>query len=220
MSRVPTLLLQDGDVWVFDKPSGYSVHSAGEKGVPDVLSWARETLGASRELAAVHRLDRATSGVLLCSPNVSVRRMLSGWFSQGEIRKEYRTLVYGCTNDRFQVERSLHNRRRQKKLPAATRCRRLRAYRLLTYLTVSPETGRRHQIRRHLRGIGHPIVGDRRYGPSRPPAVPGFPGRLWLHALRLETPDGRSFEAPLPPELQSHLALLDQIDGVAGDEPE
>ena len=60
--------------------------------------------------------------------------------------------------------------------------------------------------------------GDRRYGPRPPPPVPGFPGRLWLHAARLAFPDGRAWEVPLPAELEAHLALLDEREGVAGDE--
>ena len=92
--------------------------------------------------------------------------------------------------------------------PAVTRYRCLAVHGRFSYLEVRPETGRKHQIRRHLHGIGHPLVGDTRYRPRRFRAVPGFPGRIWLHALRLELPDGRHFEAPLPPELSAHLEVL------------
>ncbi len=78
-------------------------------------------------------------------------------------------------------------------------------------LRVRPETGRKHQIRRHLHGIGLPLVGDTRYrGRFRP--VPGFPGRLFLHAWRLSLPDGRSFESPLPPELEACILELRRIE--------
>jgi 23S rRNA pseudouridine955/2504/2580 synthase len=75
-------------------------------------------------------------------------------------------------------------------------------------LTVRPETGRKHQIRRHLQTIGHAVVGDDRYPPRRFRKVPGFPGRLWLHANELTLPDGRRFRAPLAAELDDHLRLL------------
>ncbi len=175
-------------------------------------------LGRRQALRPVHRLDRPTSGVLLCSPNPRTRAEVGAMFADGSVKKEYRALVHGNADRTGEVDRPLMDGRRGRKLPATTRWRRLRAYLRLTYLSVLPETGRKHQIRRHLRGVGHPLVGDDRYGPSRPPRVPGFPYRLWLHAIRLDLPDGRTFECPLPMELQKHLDLLDEIEGVAGDE--
>ena len=77
-----------------------------------------------------------------------------------------------------------------------------------TLLDLELITGRKHQLRRHLAGIGLPVVGDRRYGPRRsPPLPPGFPDRLWLHAWKLQLPD-RLIEARLPTEL---IAALDSL---------
>ena len=68
----------------------------------------------------------------------------------------------------------------------------------------------KHQVRRHLAGIGHPIVGDTRHNKGRVVRVPAYPDRLWLHAARLEVPfgEGRVIEAPLPPELEATLTAL------------
>ena len=70
-------------------------------------------------------------------------------------------------------------------------------------------TGRKHQLRRHLANAELPVVGDERYGPRRPKRVPGFPGRLWLHAWKMAIPH-RVIEAPLPSTLAAHLDLLVQ----------
>ena len=98
--------------------------------------------------------------------------------------------------------------RRGRPLPAVTRYRHREALGGFSLVEARPETGRKHQIRRHLHGIGHPIVGDERYRPRRFKAVPGYPGRLWLHAAALELPDGHTIVAPLPPALMDHLDRL------------
>ena len=80
-----------------------------------------------------------------------------------------------------------------------------------TLIEARPATGRKHQIRRHLHGLGHPIVGDERYPLPRFRAVPGFPGRLWLHALGVMLPDETILQDPLPPELEAHLAFMESV---------
>jgi 23S rRNA-/tRNA-specific pseudouridylate synthase len=207
-----------GDVWVMNKPTGYAVHTGHDKTIPSLVGWCRQHMGVSKEWAPVHRLDRPTSGIVLCAESSKSRARLSEMFADGAVHKEYRTLTYGNAPPEGTIDRALNDRRRGRIVEATTHFSRLRAYRLLTYLAVFPETGRKHQIRRHLRGVGLPIIGDQRYGPKPPPRVPGFPGRLWLHAFELRLPDGQTFTAPLPSELAEQIALLDQIEGVSGDE--
>lgn len=204
----PEVLARDGALWVLSKPAGYAAHPQGDPSIADVLSWAREHAGAPEGLAPVHRLDRDTSGVMLCATDEAVRAELGARFAAGEVRKRYRALVHGRTNDKGIVRRPLPDRRRGRPVEAVTRFKRLEVLGPVSLLDVRPETGRRHQIRRHLCGIGHAVVGDERYPPKRFRSVPGFPGRLWLHALRLELPDGRAFDAPIPGVLQAHLELL------------
>lgn len=202
----PRVIAQDGALYALDKPHGFAAHPQGDDG-PDLVSWAAEQLGVA--LAPCHRLDRETSGVMLCATDERVRAEIGGWLASGEVQKRYRALVHGRTNRKGIVRRPLSDRRRGRDVPTVTRFTRRAIFGRVSLLDVRPETGRRHQIRRHLQGIGHPIVGDERYPPRRFRPVPGFPGRLWLHAVSVTLPDGRRFESPLPPELADHLALLE-----------
>lgn len=205
----PQILRREGALFALEKPAGFASHPTGDPSIPDVITWAIEEAGAPAGLAPVHRLDRDTSGVLLASDDPALRASLGALFAEGAVVKRYRALVHGRCNAKGIVRRALADARRGRPLEAVTRYRRLAIYGRVSLLEARPETGRQHQIRRHLAGIGHPIVGDARYGPRRPPPVAGFPGRLWLHAGAIELPDGRAFEAPLPPELEAHLALLE-----------
>jgi 23S rRNA-/tRNA-specific pseudouridylate synthase len=209
----PRLISRSEEIWVLEKPAGLAVHAAAGGHASDLLSWARSELSAPPELAAVSRLDRETSGLVLCA--VGDGRGLAGrWLAEGQVKKRYLALVHGRTHRKGVIRRPLPDPRRRRPLEAVTRYRMLAWLGPLSYLEVRPETGRRHQIRRHLQGVGHPVVGDARHGPRRPPRrVPGFPGRLWLHCHRLSLPDGRELESPLPEDLRVHLELLSELEG-------
>jgi len=204
----PRLITCDGDLWVLDKPSGFAVHAVAGATAPDLMAWARGSLGAPAGLAPIHRLDLDASGLVLCAADSSLRGELGRWFADGEVHKEYMALAWGRVHKKGTIRRQLKDPRRRRFLPAVTRYQCLEWLGGFSLLALTPETGRRHQLRRHLHGIGHALVGDRRYRPRRFRAVPGFPGRLWLHAVRLALPDGRSYEAPLPAELERHLVVL------------
>lgn len=204
----PALLARDGDLWALAKPAGMLVHPAADDDSVDLLAWAREALGAPPTLTLVHRLDKDTSGVVLCARDGAAAAPLAACFAQGEVDKGYLALVHGGLPAAGRIDRPLADARRGRPLPAATRFEREAALGPFTLVRLAPETGRKHQLRAHLHQIGHSIVGDRRYGPRRPPPVPASPGRLWLHAASLALPDGRRFEAPLPPELAAHLDTL------------
>jgi len=206
----PTLVQETNGLWVIDKPAGMVVHAARPEDKPDLLAWARSEARAPDTLAAANRLDKETSGLVICAADRGVLAEASGWFAEGKVKKEYRALVFGRTHKKGIVRRPLQDARRGRSLEAVTRYWMEGALPRVTYLRVRPMTGRKHQIRRHLQGIGHSVVGDSRYRPRRGDyrRVPGFPGRLWLHCLTLELPDGSRFEAPLPPALDDHLSLL------------
>jgi 23S rRNA-/tRNA-specific pseudouridylate synthase len=144
--------------------------------------------------------------VVLFCPHAA-KAMWAEHFAEGTVQKRYLALVFGQTRDKGIIRRALADGRRSKPLEAVTRYRTLEKFSKWSLLSVRPETGRKHQIRRHLQGIGHAVIGDTRYLPRGRPTVPAFPGRLWLHAERIEI-DGRTFEAPLAPELEAHLAVL------------
>lgn len=205
---VPTLLERRGELWVISKPAGWLVHAAGEDPAPQLLPWAVEHLGAPETLAPIHRLDKQTSGLVLCSGDAATRAQWGEYFAQHELQKTYLALVHGRARRKGIVRKALKDGRRGKPLEAVTRYNLVEWLGPCSLLRLRPETGRKHQLRRHLQGLGHAIVGDDRYPPKRRRAVPGFPGRLWLHASSLEIPGQATFEAPLPPELLQHLELL------------
>ncbi len=204
----PERLSVEGDLWVLHKPAGMPVHPVHGQTEPDLMAWCVAHLGAPAGLSPCHRLDKPTSGIVLASPNPEVRRTVGEQFAAQSVAKTYEALVYGRVAKDRRIDRPLVDQRRKKSLDAVTKLVVVDRFRRLTRLEVHPETGRKHQIRRHLRAIKHPVVGDRRYGWPRPEAVPGFPGRLWLHAARLALADGRTFEAALPAALTAHLEVL------------
>ena len=203
----PEILAVDGPLVVVVKPSGFAAHPA-EGSELDLVSWLADHPDLPAGTVPAHRLDKETSGLILCSPEASLRAELSEDFAQGRIHKHYLALVDGATRDRGAIRRALPDARRKRKLDAETTYCVVERLGGFTLLAVKPTTGRRHQIRRHLQGVGHAVVGDDRYRPHRFHKVPDFPGRLWLHAAQLILPDGRVFDSPLPPELMTHLEVL------------
>lgn len=204
----PRILSVHGSVVAVHKPAGMQVHPANASSEPDLCSWLAGAPEAPPGLAPVHRLDKEASGLVLCAAEPEQRAEISGWFAGHELRKIYLAVVYGHAHKKGTIRRPLGDSRRRRPLDATTRYRLVEELGGFSLLRVEPETGRKHQIRRHLHGIGLPIVGDDEYKPARFVPVPGFPGRLWLHAWRLVLPDGTELEAPLPPELEANLAAL------------
>ncbi len=206
MSETPRLLTRFGDVfYAFDKPAGMAVHQNAED-IPDLVTWLKRQRSLPRDLKPGHRLDRPTSGVVLCGAGRSARAQIAAWLQGAE--KTYLALVAGApTEDEGSFDEPLHDARRRRPLEARTLYRVRERLQRFTVLELQLVTGRKHQLRRHLADAGLPVVGDTRYGPKRPARVPGFPGRLWLHAWRLTLPD-RVIEAPLPEGLGTHLGLI------------
>lgn len=215
-SSLPTLIARDDRLWVLNKPADWVVHPTNDPTMKDLIAWSREHLGASEEFAPINRIDRATSGLVLYSPDPALRAEIGDLFAQNLVKKTYRALVYGNPPLRGRINAPLDDGRRGKSLDALTHYEVLETFRSCAHLSVKPETGRKHQIRRHLKHIGHAIVGDTRYTPKRRPNIPGFPRRMWLHAHILRLPDGREFEAPLSPELEDHLELLRSLKDSPG----
>lgn len=191
---VPRILAARDDLIVVDKPSGWVVHATRPEETHDVRAWLIEH--GYPNAAPVHRIDRGASGVVLFSEVPAVRTALGATFTNGEVDKRYVALVFGRTHRKGIVRVAVDGQ------PAVSRYRLLESLGGFSWLGVRPETGRKHQIRRHLHGIGHPIVGDDRYRPAGFRPVPAFPHRLCLHAASLALPDGRTFEAPVPEALE------------------
>jgi 16S rRNA U516 pseudouridylate synthase RsuA-like enzyme len=194
----PGLVAVHEDLIVLDKPAGWVVHPALDDEEFDLQAW----VGG---LNPAHRIDRGTSGLVVYAregydPSAS--------FASGLIEKAYLALVYGRPQPKGIIRRKLSDARRGKPLEAVTRYRTVAKLGPVSYVRVRPSTGRKHQIRRHLEGLGHPVVGDTRYRGRGIKVLEGAPDRLWLHAGQLTLPDGRSFEVPLPPSLAAHLESL------------
>lgn len=190
-----------------DKPHGLLVHRTGlDAGETQfALQLLRDQLG--RPVWPAHRLDKGTSGVLLFALNADVARAL-GWAFEApdQVDKTYRAVVRGWPPAEGQIDHPLKRMEddaragRTEVQAAQTRYRTLERYELpLPYagfpttrcalVELQPLTGRRHQLRRHMKHMAHPVVGDATHGKGPLNRdVAGLLGlrRLWLHAMRLE----------------------------------
>ena len=194
MSRA--VLYEDEGLVAVDKPAGMATAAGG--GIDDDASlhaWVTRHVGARTYI--VHRLDRGTSGVIVFAKTADAHRRLSQAFEGREVAQ---ALPGGGGRPRAARDRRDRRAAAQpsargasawipKGSEALTRYRRLERLQDADLLEVEPLTGRRHQIRVHCYAIGHPVLGDTRYGAVRP--VGGAP-RLMLHAaeLRLPVTDG------------------------------
>ena len=167
-------------------------------------AWSR-VRAVHADALVVHRLDMATSGLLLLARGASAQRFLSVLFAQRRVHKRYVAVVHGLVDPAAGVidlplSADWPNRPRQQVdplhgKPSLTRWRVLRhdEPRALTHLELEPVTGRSHQLRVHLQAIGHTVVGDRLYAPGAlPQPATTDSNRLMLHAqaLTFEHPQG------------------------------
>lgn len=210
---------EDDDLIVVEKPAGMVVHPAYRN--PDGTMWdALVPVFAARGLGErprlLHRLDRATSGLICVPKRLDAHRTLERDLRTGRFAKGYLGLAHGSVQDEGTIElplaRDPQDRRIVRTSPngqsARTRFRTLRRLPGATLLRIQLETGRTHQIRAHLAALGHPLVGDALYGADPSPG----PDRLFLHADRLSFPHPRggavSVHSPLPYELKLFLYQL------------
>ncbi len=228
----------DDDVIVVDKPAGVVVHpGAGHRSstlvhgllarFPELaaIEDPADPAGAADRPGIVQRLDKGTSGLMVVARSKSARASLVRQLARRQVGRDYTTLVAGCMESdaglvdaplarsdsdptRIRVQTGGRDARTRYEVqarfgqPVAT-----------TLLRCRLETGRTHQIRVHLASIGHPVIGDDRYGPSRKGWAPLPPGRPFLHAAELsfdhpKTGDRMRFTSPLPDDLQDVLRSI------------
>jgi tRNA pseudouridine65 synthase len=209
-----TVLHQDDLLVAVAKPSGMAVHRGWSQERHVVLTVLRDQIG--RHLYPVHRLDRGTSGALVLALDPATARGCQERFEAGEVRKRYLALVRGIPPEEGVIDSPVPRAPDGPRVPAVTEFRRLGTFERYALLEVVPRTGRLHQIRRHLKHISHPIVGDVRYGKGEHNRL--FRERfglhrLALHALELGFPhpqDGRDLRlaAPVPPDLAGPLRAM------------
>jgi 23S rRNA pseudouridine1911/1915/1917 synthase len=237
------IVFEDADLAVVNKPAGMMVH-AGAGATEDERNRGTlvnallhhfgqlSSVGGETRPGIVHRLDKATSGLILVAKNDASHRRLAAQFVRRQVRKKYIALVHGWLNQdrgtisstisRDRVRRTRMTTRRSGGREAVTHYtvqRRLdSAYGKFSLLALQIDTGRTHQIRVHLASLGHPVVGDTLYGAPR--ELRNKEGarislsRNFLHAaaLEFEHPQTRarlSFAHPLPLELEDFLRSLE-----------
>jgi tRNA pseudouridine32 synthase/23S rRNA pseudouridine746 synthase len=189
-----TVLYADEALLVLDKPSGLlSVPGRGED-KQDCLSARAQSLYP--DALIVHRLDMATSGLMVLARGLSAQRSLNAAFAERRVSKRYVAVVdgtlappsdtWGVINLPILVDWPNRPRRmidHAQGKPSTTRWRVLSHHAATTRVELEPITGRSHQLRVHLLALGHPILGDALYADSR---VQALSNRLLLHACALE----------------------------------
>jgi len=180
------VLYRDAEVLAVNKPSGLLTHRGWANDADNALVRARGIAG--RHVYPVHRLDRATSGVLLFALSREAAALLGRQLQAGGFEKHYLAMVRGITPELVEVDHALAAEPGQERKPARTTVRRLGTFERYSLVEAAPHTGRSHQVRRHLKHLSHPILGDTRYGHgehNRACRARFSLHRLALHAARL-----------------------------------
>ena len=225
-----TIVYEDDDLLIVNKPAGQVVHPApghGSGTLVNALLGHGEAIAPSgiagvQRPGIVHRLDRDTSGLLMVARNDDAQASLQGQLKARRIRKTYLALVVGAVaaaQGRIEapIGRDPGRRTRMAVTPdgrqSTTGYRVRERFSGWTLLELDLVTGRTHQIRVHLEAIGHPVAGDPVYGTGTSRRGPDGLERLFLHAWRLEltSPSTGALiraEAPLPDALEGVLDRL------------
>ncbi len=196
--RVP-VLWQDGRLVVVDKPAGMIVHpNQYDRRAPNCVNTLSGLL--HRKVQVVHRLDRGTSGVMLFALDTDAAAQVSALFRESDITKKYLAIVRGHAPENGLIDRSLVRGEGREPSVSRTQFRTLSRSVLrepvgefdeawFSLLELSLLTGRRHQARRHLQSISHPVIGDSRHGDrvfNDFTAAKLGVGRLFLRAFSLQ----------------------------------
>lgn len=230
------IIFESDDLLAVNKPAGLVVHSDGRTIESTLSDWVLKkypslkdvggmhTLDSGRyapRAGILHRLDRETSGVILIAKNDNAFYLIQRQFLDHSIQKIYNAFVVGLPDPREGIidlsigrSRSDYRQWTTGTLARGTLRKAITRYRVegtnhdFSYLELSPETGRTHQLRVHMKALGHPIVCDTRY--DTPPAL-GFT-RLALHAtaLTFETPERetKTVKASLPLDFMDALGHM------------
>lgn len=219
------IVYEDDDVLVVNKPQGMVVHPA--PGHPDhtlvnalLYHCPLSTINGTYRPGIVHRIDKDTSGLLMVAKTDRAHRSLAAQLKAKTNIREYTALVHGNIREdhgtiNAPLGRNPKNRKQQAVVPggrpAVTHFTVVHRYGDYTLIKCQLETGRTHQIRVHMKSIGHPLAGDPLYGPRKTLAGNG----QFLHAGKLGfthpvTGKQLIFTAPLPPVFEKTLAQLDK----------
>jgi 23S rRNA pseudouridine1911/1915/1917 synthase len=232
--RTFSILFEDDTIIAIDKPAGLPMHTTAKFWKNTLAALLRERY-PDEPVQIAHRIDRETSGVLLVARTREAASFLTLAFARRQVSKTYLALVKGAPPDEGVIDQPLALLDTKSRvmmgaaaagrgLHAVTRFRVVRRFAAHALVEASPETGRQHQIRVHLAGLGHPLVGDKLYGASEalfmracdegvtPELLEAFDGlpRHALHAHRLSFPHPRT-RAPLTVESPLAADLVDYM---------
>jgi tRNA pseudouridine65 synthase len=207
------ILYRDANLVAVNKPSGLAVHRGWADDDAFAMTLLRDALG--QWVYPVHRLDRGASGVLLFALSSEAARAVCERFERHEVKKCYVALVRGVPPDAAIVDHPLRPDNSDVPQPALTEVRRLEQFGRYAWVEARPHTGRLHQIRRHLKHLSCPIIGDVKYGKGEHNRL--FREHYDLHRLALHAASLRltnlndeplELEAPLPHELAHAVERL------------
>ena len=229
------IIYEDDDVIVINKPAGVLSQNAESSKSPSVSDFLvkhypkiKKVGEDEQRYGTVHRLDKDTSGVMIVAKNNQTFEFLKDQFKNRKTQKVYLALVYGKVNPPegvidLKIGRSKTNPNMQtvidtkkkeniKSREARTVYKTIKNFKDYSLLEVSPKTGRMHQIRVHLKAIGYPVVGDKKYFFKKYKNENLELNRQFLHAseLRIKLLDGKDkiFKAELAGDLRNHIAKL------------
>jgi tRNA pseudouridine65 synthase len=220
------VLFQDACLLIVNKPSGLLTHRGWANDRDNALTRARALAGTY--VYPAHRLDRATSGVLVFGLSQAIASALGAQLEAGAFGKRYIALVRGIAPDSVVIDHPLaklsdeegRETKSEEKQPARTRIARAGIFERYSLVLAEPQTGRSHQIRRHLKHISCPILGDTRYGKgehNRACRARFGLHRLALHAaaLALEHPvtgERIAVTAAIPSDLAAPLEAMSLLE--------
>ncbi len=208
------VIYEDDDAIVIDKPNGILTHAKGvvsdEFSVAEFVKPNTTYKSDTNRPGIIHRLDRDTSGIIICAKNDEAAKMLQRQFSDRKVKKQYIAIVEGILKEKAAMI-DLPIARNPKApstfrvdangKPAQTKYEVLAANDEYSLVLLQPHTGRTHQLRVHMTHLGHPIVGDRVYGKEGK--------RLMLHAQSLEitlpNKDRRVFTSKIPKDFLDYF---------------
>jgi len=209
------ILYRDSEMVAISKPSGLAVHRGWADDEEFAMTLLRDALG--QWVYPVHRLDRGASGVLLFGLSSAAARELCGRFERREVEKRYLALVRGAPPAQVSIDHALLPDNGGAAQPATTDVRLLSQLGRYAWVEAKPHSGRLHQIRRHLKHISCPIIGDVKYGKGEHNRL--FRERYALHRLALHaatlslrslSDEPLEIHAPLPLELSRALEMLER----------
>ncbi|MBN2793310.1 MAG: RluA family pseudouridine synthase [Desulfuromonadales bacterium] len=210
-SVLPEILYESREILIINKPSGLAIHSGQGHESDNLTDRVKEHYARQKtdfQIAPIQRLDLATSGPVLFGKGRKSCAELGQLFMAGAVKKNYLALVKGKTAEQGTLATAIPAKGKMKQ--AVSGYRRLAGNCSASLLEIRLYTGRRHQIRRQLADLGHPLFGDQRYHGPQPRRLE----RLFLHCRRLAFVDPFNAEAieiccPLPDDL---VKLLEEFD--------